>query len=192
MIMTRRSFTFAMTATTAALMAGVSKAEVEKAVITDLQAAFNGESNASANVAALFSAASYAESIHAKKHAKVLKLYGAEAKNEIKLPEWVDVKTALQDAIKGETHEFTEMYPGFIKTATDKKLTAAVTSFETAMKAEVIHAEYYKAAQDKLDSWKAAGKQFHICDICGYTTNDDSVDACPYCAAPKTKFTSFK
>ena len=207
MIMTRRSFTFAMTATTAALMAGASKAEIEKAVVTDLQAAFNGESNASAkyttyaqkakeagylSVAAFFSAASYAESIHAKKHAKVLEFYNTEAKSEIKLPEWVDVKTALQDAIKGETYEFTEMYPGFIKTATDKKMTAAVNSFGNAMKAEVIHAEYYKAAQDNLESWKAAGKTFHICDVCGYTTNDGSVETCPYCAAPKTKFTSFK
>jgi rubrerythrin len=207
MIMTRRSFTFAMTATTAALMAGASKAEVEKAVVTDLQTAFNGESNASAkytmyaqkakeagylSVAAFFSAASHAEGIHAKKHAKVLEFYNTKATSEIKLPEWVDVKTALQDAIKGETYEFTEMYPGFIKTATDKKMTAAVKSFETAMKAEAIHAEYYKAAQDNLDSWKAAGKQFHICDVCGYTTNDGSVEACPYCAAPKTKFTSFK
>ena len=207
MIMTRRSFTFAMTATTAALMAGVSKAEVEKAVITDLQSAFNGESNASAkytmyaqkakeagylSVSAFFSAASFAESIHAKKHAKVLKFYDTDAKSEIKLPEWVDVKTALQDAIKGETYEFSEMYPGFIKTATDKKMTAAIKSFENAMKAEIIHAEYYKAALDNLDAWKAAGKQFHICDVCGYTTNDGSVETCPYCAAPKTKFTSFK
>lgn len=207
MMMTRRSFTFAMTATTAALMAGASKAEVEKAVVTDLQTAFNGESNAAAkytlyaqkakeagyaSVAAFFSAASFAESIHAKKHAKVLKLYNTQAKSEIKLPEWVDVKTALQDAIKGETYEFTEMYPGFIKTATDKKMTAAIKSFENAMKAEVVHAEYYKAAQDNLEAWKAAGKQFHICNICGYTTNDGSVETCPYCAAPKTKFQSFK
>ena len=207
MIMTRRSFTYAMTATTAALMAGVSQAEIEKAVITDLQSAFNGESNASAkyamyaqkskeagylSVSAFFSAASCAEGIHAKKHAKVLKFYDTDAKSEIKLPEWVDVKTALQDAIKGETYEFTQMYPGFIKTATDKKITAAVNSFENARKAEIIHAEYYKTALENLESWKAAGKHFHICSICGYTTNDGSVETCPYCAAPKDKFTMFK
>lgn len=207
MIMTRRSFTFAMTATTAALMAGASKAEVEKAVITDLQSAFNGESNASAKYAmyalkakeagyaslsALFSAASCAEKIHEQKHAKVLKFYNTEAKSEIKLPEWVDVKTALQDAIKGETYEFTEMYPGFIKTAADKKMTAAVNSFENARKAEIIHAAYYKAALDNLDSWKAAGKTFYVCNVCGFTTNDASVETCPYCAVPKDKFTTFK
>lgn len=207
MIMTRRSFTYAMTATTAALLAGASKADVEKAVITDLQSAFNGESNASAkykmystkakeagyqSVSAFFAAASFAEGIHAAKHAKVLKFYETEAKAEIKLPEWVDVKTALQDAIKGETYEFTEMYPGFIKTAEDKKISAAVRSFQNAMKAEIVHAEYYKSALDNLESWKAAGKAFHICDVCGFTTNDGAVETCPYCAAPKTKFTSFK
>ncbi|MEI7947379.1 MAG: rubrerythrin family protein [bacterium] len=207
MIMTRRSFTFAMTATTAALMAGTSKAEVEKAVITDLQSAFNGESNASAkyamyaqkakeagyaSVSALFSAASFAEKIHAQKHANVLTFYKAEAKSEIKLPQWVDVKTALQDAIKGETYEFTEMYPGFIKTAEDKKISAAVRSFSTAMKTEVVHAEYYKTALDNLESWKAAGKTSYICNVCGFTTNDASLETCPYCSAPKDKFTTFK
>ena len=196
-----------MTATTAALMAGASKAEVEKAVITDLQSAFNGESNASAkykmyaqktkeagylSVSAFFSAASFAEGIHAKKHANVLKFYNTEAKAEIKLPEWIDVKTALQDAIKGETYEFTEMYPGFIKTAEDKKISAAVRSFSTAMKTEVVHAEYYKTALDNLESWKAAGKTFYICNVCGFTTNDASLETCPYCSAPKDKFTTFK
>jgi len=155
MIMTRRSFTYTMTATTAALMTGTSKAEIEKTVIADLQAAFNGESNASAkytmyaqkakeagylSVASLFSAASFAEGIHAQKHAKVLKSHDVEAKAEIKLPEWVDTKTALTDAIKGETHESTEMYPGFIKTAEDRKISAAVRSFSHAMKAEIVHA----------------------------------------------------
>jgi rubrerythrin len=207
MIMTRRSFTYAMTATTAALMAGVSKAEVEKAVITDLLSAFNGESNASAkytmyaqkskeagylSVAALFSAASFAEGIHAQKHAKVLKSYEVEAKPEIKLPEWVDIKTALADAIKGETHESTEMYPGFIKTAENKNVSAAVRSFSHAMKAEIVHAEYYKAALSNLESWKAANKTFYVCSVCGFTTNDQATKACPYCGAPKAKFKSFK
>lgn len=206
MIITRRSFSFGMTATAAALMAGASRAEVEKAVISDLQAAFNGESNASAkyalyadkcketgykSVASLFSAASFAESIHAQKHAKVLKSFDVEAKKEIKLPEWVDVAAALKDAIKGETYEFTEMYPGFIKTAEGKKIAPAVRSFTHAMKAEVVHADYYKSAQDNLESWKAAGKAFHVCEICGFTTNDASVETCPYCAADKAKFKTF-
>lgn len=207
MIMTRRSFTYTMTATTAALMTGTSKAEIEKAVLADLQAAFNGESNASAkytlyakkakeaaylSVAALFSAASCAESIHASKYAKILKTADIAATPEIKLPEWVDVKTALQDAIKGETYEFTEMYPKFIKTAADKKITAAVRSFSAAMRAEIVHAEYYRAALDNLESWKAEGKSFYVCSVCGFTTNDEAVDPCPYCSAPKAKFTSFK
>lgn len=207
MLMTRRSFTYTMTAMTAALMTGASKADVEKAVITDLQAAFNGESNASAkyalyaqkakeadylSVAALFSAASASEGIHAQKHAKVLKAYDVEAKPEIKLPEWVDVKAALQDAIKGETHEFTEMYPGFIKTAANKQITAAVRSFSAAMRAEIVHAEYYRSALENLEAWKKAGKTFYVCSVCGFTTNDDAVNPCPYCAAPKDKFTTFK
>lgn len=206
MEMNRRSFACAMSATTAAVLAGCGKAEIDKAVVADLQAAYNGESNASAkyaffagkcqeagylSLAALFHAASFAENIHAGAHAKVLARYGAEAKAVLKQAAWIDVPTALQEAIRGETYEFTEMYPGFIKTAGDKRMDAAVRSFSHAMEAEKIHAAYYKAALADLDGWKAAGKAFYVCSVCGFTTDDVSVAVCPYCAAPKLKFHRF-
>lgn len=202
----RRSFACAMSATAAAVLAGCGKEGIDRAVVADLQAAYNGESNASAkyaffagkcretgylSVAALFSAASFAENIHAGRHAKVLAQYGVEAKAVLKQAAWTDVSAALKEAIAGETHEFTEMYPGFIKTAEDKRVNAAVQSFAHAMEAEKIHAEYYTAALADLDGWKAAGKSFHICSVCGFTTNDDSVAVCPYCSAPKSKFQTF-
>lgn len=206
MKMNRRSFAYAMSATAAAVLAGCGKEKIDKAVVADLQAAYNGESNASAkyaffagksqeagyaSIAAFFRAASFAENIHAGSHAKVLKQYGAEAKAVLKQAVWVDVATALKEAIKGETHEFTEMYPGFIKTAVDRRMNAAVRSFKHAMEAEKIHAEYYAAALADLDGWKAAGKTFYVCQVCGFTTNDDTVSVCPYCAAPKSRFRQF-
>lgn len=206
MTIDRRSFVTGMSATAAAILAGCNKAEIDQAVITDLQAAFNGESNASAkyafygtkaqeagylSIAALFKAASFAEQIHARQHAKVLKLYGSDATATIKEATWVDIATALKDAIKGETYEFTEMYPGFIKTAEDKKMERAVRSFEHAMEAEKVHATFYAAALANTEAWKQAGKRFHICEVCGFTTDDDAVSICPYCNAPKSRFKTF-
>jgi len=202
----RRSFACAMSATAAAVLAGCGKEGLDRAVVADLKAAHNGESNASAkyaffagkcqeagylSVAALFRAASFAENIHAGRHAKVLAQYGVEAKAVVKPAVWTDVSAALKEAIKGETYEFTGMYPGFIKTAGDKRVDAAVHSFTHAMEAEKVHAEYYAAALADLDGWKAAGKTFHVCGVCGFTTNDGSVSTCPYCAAPKSKFQTF-
>ena len=207
MEMKRREFvTYGMAATAAAILAGCSKKEIDAAVVKDLQTAYNGESNAQAkytmyaeecakagylSIATLYKAASFAESIHKANHAKVLAKYGAEISADIKLPTWVDVATALKDSIKGETYEFSEMYPAMVKTATDKKMADAIRTFSTALKAEVIHAKFYQDALDHMDAWKAAGKKFYICSVCGFTTDDASVATCPYCAAPKSKFKEF-
>ena len=60
------------------------------------------------NIARLFKAASEAEAVHAK---KLLKAMG-----KIKT-----TKENLQGSISGETHEYTEMYPAFLKEAEAEK-----------------------------------------------------------------------
>lgn len=179
-----------------------------KTTLDNLQAAFNGESNANAkytafaakadeegfkSVAALFRAAALAEGIHAKKHAAVIKKSGAEAKADIGKPEVKSTKENLEAALAGETYEKDSMYPEFIKVATAEKNAQAVRSFKGAMAAEVEHAKLYKQALAELDAWKAAGKEFIVCDICGYTEpSSAALLKCPVCAAPKEKFTVVK
>ena len=46
----------------------------------------------------------------------------------------------LQSAIEGETYEYTQMYPGFAKTARDEGLTEIAEWFETLARAEKSHA----------------------------------------------------
>ena len=46
----------------------------------------------------------------------------------------------LQSAIDGETYEYTEMYPGFAKTARQEGLDELAEWFETLAKAEKSHA----------------------------------------------------
>ena len=46
----------------------------------------------------------------------------------------------LQSAIEGETYEYTQMYPGFAKTARDEGFTEVAEWFETLARAEKSHA----------------------------------------------------
>jgi len=189
-------------------LANAAEAAAGKSTLENLQAAFNGESNAKAkyeafaakaeeegykSVAALFRAASQSEGIHAKKHAAVIAKLGAEPKAEVGKPDVKGTKENLEAALAGETHEKETMYPGFIKQATAEKNKAAVRTFRGAMLAEVEHAKLYKQALAELDGWKAAGKEFMVCQICGYTElSSSALMKCPVCSAPKTKFTVVK
>lgn len=183
-----------------------STADPRAKVIADLQYAFNGESNASAKyavygkkaredgylaVAALFEAASHAESIHAKRHAAVLKAAGVEAKAEIGDYAGKEISEMLRDAIAGETDEFTSMYPEFIKDAQACDYKQAIASFDGAMEAEKVHARLYAEALGDLEAWKAE-RSFFVCPVCGWTEDDEAPEKCPICGVPGSKFEEFK
>ena len=57
----------------------------------------------------------------------------------------------LQAAIAGETHEYTDMYPGMSKTARDEGFDEIADWFETLAKAERSHANRFQKALDTLD-----------------------------------------
>ena len=179
-----------------------------KTTVENLQAAFNGESNAKAkyeafaakadeegykSVASLFRAAAMSEGIHARKHAAVITKLGAEPKADVGKPEVKSTKENLEAALTGETYEKETMYPKFIALAKSEKNNAAMRTFRGAMLAEVEHAKLYKQALAELDAWKSEGKVFMVCTVCGYTElmNPD-LKKCPVCSAPKTKFETVK
>jgi len=56
------------------------------------------------------------------------------------------VEQALESAIHGETHEYTDMYPGMAKTARDEGLDEIADWFETLAKAERSHANRFAKA----------------------------------------------
>ncbi len=126
-------------------------------------------------VAKLFKAAAESETIHALNHLKILGVG--------------DTKRNLSDAIKGETYEFTEMYPGFIEEARGENNTEAVDSFRWANDVEKIHAEIYKRALDAVDAGddlKAA--EYNLCENCGYIAEGEAPEGCPVCGFPKNQF----
>src|SRR3982751_4023183 len=57
----------------------------------------------------------------------------------------------LKAAIAGETHEYTDMYPGMARTARDEGFDEIADWFETLAKAEKSHAGRFQRALDGLD-----------------------------------------
>jgi rubrerythrin len=56
----------------------------------------------------------------------------------------------LKAAIAGETHEYTDMYPGMAKAARGEGLEEIADWFETLAKAERSHANRFQKALDTL------------------------------------------
>ena len=56
----------------------------------------------------------------------------------------------LKAAIAGETHEYTDMYPGFARTARDEGFDEIADWFETLAKAERSHAGRFQKALDAI------------------------------------------
>ena len=57
----------------------------------------------------------------------------------------------LQAAIAGETHEYTDMYPGMAKDARDEGFDEIADWMETLAKAERSHANRFQKALDSLE-----------------------------------------
>ena len=58
----------------------------------------------------------------------------------------------LKSSVAGETHEYTDMYPGMAKTAREEGFNEVADWFETLAKAERSHANRYQKA---LNEFKA-------------------------------------
>ena len=56
----------------------------------------------------------------------------------------------LEAAVAGETHEYTDMYPGMARTAREEGFDEIADWFETLAKAEKSHAGRFQKALDQL------------------------------------------
>ena len=88
------------------------------------------------DVAGLFRDTAEGETGHAHGHLDYLKKVGDPATD---LPIG-DTALNLKAAIAGETHEYTDMYPGMAKTAREEGFAEIADWFETLAKAEKSHA----------------------------------------------------
>jgi len=102
------------------------------------------------DIGGLFRDTSEAETGHAFGHLDFLKEVGDPVTN---VP-FGSTEKNLKSAIEGETYEYTEMYPGFAKTARQEGLSELAEWFETLAKAEKSHAGRFTKGLDKI-----AGKE---------------------------------
>ena len=128
----------------------------------NLKAAFAGESQANRrylyfaqkadvqgynDVAAVFRSTAEGETGHAPGHLEFLEETGDPATGE-------PIGTTgdnLKAAVAGETHEYTDMYPGMAREARDEGFDEIASWFETLAKAEKSHAGRFQKAFDELD-----------------------------------------
>jgi rubrerythrin len=146
------------------------------------------------NTARLFTAVSYAETVHAWDHYRELKhLDGGFVANSMAAFGPGDTLKNLGLAIAGETFEIEEMYPCYIEVAKFQNEKGALRSFEWSYNTEKEHLKLYQRALEALKKGEeAAFCTIQVCCICGYTVEGDAPDTCPLCKADKDKFISFK
>lgn len=156
----------------------------------DLMDAFAGESQANrkytafakkaeaegkTNAAKLFRAAADAETLHALKHLEVAGKIGSTAEN-------------LQAGVEGETCEYKDMYPEFLKDAEAEGNKAAIMTFTFAMKAEEVHAKLYKEALENIDQTEEVF--YYLCPVCG-NIEKSVPEKCSICGVPGSKFIKY-
>jgi len=97
-------------------------------------------------VAALFRSTAEGETGHAHGHLEFLEAAGDPATG---LPIG-STRQNLEAAVAGETHEYTDMYPGMAKVAREEGFDEIADWFETLAKAERSHANRYAKALAEL------------------------------------------
>jgi rubrerythrin len=127
----------------------------------NLLAAFAGESEANRrylyfarqadvegypDVAAVFRSTGEGETGHAFGHIDYLAEVGDPATGK----PIGETRLNLAAAVAGETYEYTEMYPGFARTAREEGFDEVADWFETLAKAERAHAGRFQRALDEI------------------------------------------
>ena len=100
------------------------------------------------DVAGLFRDTAEGETGHAHGHLDYLKRVGDPATGE----PIGDTNKNLKASIAGETYEYTQMYPGFAKTAREEGFVEIAEWFETLARAERSHAGRFQKGLDSLNS----------------------------------------
>jgi rubrerythrin len=99
------------------------------------------------DVAAVFRSTAEGETGHAHGHLEFLEETGDPATGLPIGPTGENLKAA----VAGETHEYTDMYPGMAKSAREEGFDEIADWFKTLAKAEKSHAGRFQKAIDSLD-----------------------------------------
>ena len=98
------------------------------------------------DVASVFRSTAEGETGHAHGHLEFLEEVGDPATGK----PIGETKNNLVSAVAGETHEYTDMYPGMAKTAREEGFEEIADWFETLAKAEKSHAGKFQKTLDSI------------------------------------------
>jgi len=184
-------------------MAGLKGSQTEK----NLLGSFAGESQARnrytyfasqarkegyVQIAQIFEDTANQEKEHAKRFFKQLE--GGEVEIQAAFPAGVIGSTAenLKASAAGENSEWSDIYPGFAKTAREEGFEAAAKVWEAVCVAEKQHENRYLGLLKNVEAGKVFKKDEPAvwrCLNCGYLHEGTEAPAsCPACAHPQAYF----
>jgi rubrerythrin len=184
-------------------MGNLKGTQTEKNILT----AFAGESQARnrytyfasqakkdeyVQISEIFTETANQEKEHAKRLFKLLE--GGEVEVAAAFPAGVIGTTLdnLKEAAAGENYEYSDMYPGFAKTAVEEGFEEIAEIFKAIAVAEKQHEKRYLALAANVTNGKVFKKDNPVvwrCQNCGYLHEGDSApEECPACAHPQAHF----
>lgn len=143
-------------------------------------------------ISEIFTETANQEKEHAKRLFKLLQ--GGEVEIAAAFPAGVIGTTLdnLKEAAAGENYEYTDMYPGFAKTAEKEGFQEIADIFKAIAVAEKQHEKRYLALAANVASGSVFKKKNSVvwrCRNCGYLHEGDSApEECPACAHPQAHF----
>jgi rubrerythrin len=184
-------------------MGNLKGTQTEKNILT----AFAGESQARnrytyfasqakkdgyVQISEIFTETANQEKEHAKRLFKLLE--GGEVEVTAAFPAGVIGTTLdnLKEAAAGENYEYTDMYPGFAKTALEEGFEEIAEIFKAIAVAEKQHEKRYLALAANIANNAVFKKDQSVvwrCRNCGYLHEGDSApEECPACAHAQAHF----
>ena len=184
-------------------MGNLKGTQTEKNILT----AFAGESQARnrytyfasqakkdgyVQISEIFAETANQEKEHAKRLFKLLP--GGEVEIAAAFPAGVIATTLenLKESAAGENYEYTDMYPGFAKTAEQEGFQEIADIFRAIAVAEKQHERRYLALAANVADGSVFKKKKSVvwrCRNCGYLHEGNSApDECPACAHPQAHF----
>ena len=184
-------------------MGNLKGTQTEKNILT----AFAGESQARnrytyfasqakkdgyVQISEIFTETANQENEHAKRLFKLLE--GGEVEVTAAFPAGVIGTTPdnLKESAAGENYEYTDMYPGFAKTAVEEGLEEIAEIFKAIAVAEKQHEKRYLALAANIANNTVFKKDTSVvwrCLNCGYLhEGSDAPEECPACDHPQAQF----
>ena len=184
-------------------MGNLKGTQTEKNILT----AFAGESQARnrytyfasqakkdgyVQISEIFTETANQEKEHAKRLFKLLE--GGEVEVTAAFPAGVIGTTPdnLKESAAGENYEYTDMYPGFAKTAVEEGFAEIAEIFKAIAVAEKQHEKRYLALAANIANNTVFKKDQSVvwqCRNCGYLHEGDSApEECPACAHAQAHF----